>query len=185
MFRTTIAAVAALFIASSAQASDLLSTKLYIETQIGTTVKPDSGRDNSSIMGLSVGKDVGEVRVDLSTIRHSSGDNTTLGEVEVDSLVGGAYYDINTYDIGTYSKFTPFVGVNAGYGWADGAGVVSANDSGIVYGASLGVGYKVTDTIDLVTSYQYLTSNTITVTNSSGNEDWDSQAVTAGVRFRF
>ena len=62
---------------------------------------------------------------------------------------------------------------------------MSANDSGIVYGASLGVGYKVTDTIDLVTSYQYLTSNTITVTNSSGNEDWDSQAVTAGVRFRF
>ena len=180
MFRTIIAAVAALFIASSAQASDLLSTKLYIETQIGTTVKPDSGRDNSSIMGLSVGKDVGEVRVDLSTIRHSSGDNTTLGEVEVDSLVGGAYYNINTN-----SKFTPFVGVNAGYGWADGAGVVSANDSGIVYGASLGVGYKVTDTIDLVTSYQYLTSNTITVTNSSGNEDWDSQAVTAGVRFRF
>ena len=180
MFRTTIAAVAALFIASSAQASDLLSTKLYIETQIGTTVKPDSGRDNSSIMGLSVGKDVGEVRVDLSTIRHSSGDATSLGEVEVDSLLAGVYYDI-----GTYSKFTPFVGVNAGYGWADGAGVVSANDSGIVYGASLGVGYKVTDTIDLVTSYQYLTSNTITVTNSSGNEDWDSQAVTAGVRFRF
>tara|TARA_R110002074_G_scaffold53618_4_gene134430 strand:+ start:3641 stop:4177 length:537 start_codon:yes stop_codon:yes gene_type:complete len=178
MFRTIFAAVAAFFIASTAHA-DQANTQ-YIETQIGSTVRADSGRDNSGVVGITVGKDLGDIRVSLAGVRNSSGDATTLGEVELDALVGGAYYDINTN-----SKFTPFVGVNAGYGWADGAGVVSANDSGIVYGASLGVGYKVTDTIDLVTSYQYLTSNTITVTNSSGNEDWDSQAVTAGVRFRF
>jgi len=180
MFRTTIAAVAALFIASSAQASDLLSTKLYIETQIGTTVKPDSGRDNSSIMGLSVGKDVGEVRVDLSAIRHSSGDNTTLGEVEVDSLVGGAYYDINLN-----RKFTPFVGFNAGYGWADGAGVNTVDEQGLVYGVTAGVSYNVSQAIDLISRYQYLTSNQIEVANQSGTDDWDSQALTAGVRYNF
>jgi len=179
MFRTIFAAVAAFFIASTAHA-DQANTQ-YIETQIGSTVRADDGRDNSGVVGITVGKDLGDVRVSLAGVRNSSGDATALGEVELDALVGGAYYDINVNS----GKYTPFVGVNAGYGWADGAGVVSANDSGIVYGASFGLGYKVTDKVDLVTTYQYLTSNTITVTNSSGNEDWDSQAVTAGVRFRF
>ena len=53
MFRTTIAALAVIFIASSAQASD---KNLYLETQVGTTVKADDGRDNSNIMGLAIGK---------------------------------------------------------------------------------------------------------------------------------
>ena len=154
MFRTTIAAIAALFIASTAHAED--AKNYYIEGQFGSTVNADDGRDNSS------------------------GDDTTLGEVEVDSLLAGAYYDINTN-----SKFTPFVGINAGYAWADGAGVSTTDDSGIVYGATAGVGYAVADNIDLVARYQYLTSDDITVTNLSGTDNWDTQAITAGLRFKF
>ena len=178
MFRTTIAAIAVLFIASTAHAED--AKNYYIESQFGSTFSADAGRDNSGVLGVAIGKDLGKVRVDLAGVRNSSGDDTTLGEVEVDSLLAGAYYDINTN-----SKFTPFVGINAGYAWADGAGVSTTDDSGIVYGATAGVVYAVSDTVELVTRYQYLTSSAITVTNSSGNDDWDSQAITAGVRFKF
>jgi opacity protein-like surface antigen len=178
MFRTTIAAIAVLFIASTAHAED--AKNYYIEGQFGSTVNADDGRDNSSVMGFALGKDFGKVRVDLAGVRNSSGDNTSLGEVEVDSLVTGVYYDINTN-----SKFTPFVGINLGYGWADGTGVSTVDDAGFVYGASAGVGYAVADNIDLVARYQYLTSDDITVTNLSGTDNWDTQAITAGLRFKF
>ena len=179
MFRTTIAALAVIFIASSAQASD---KNLYLETQIGTTVKADDGRDNSNIMGLAIGKYLPgrPVRVELAGVHATSGDDTPLGEVEVDSLLAGVYYDI-----GTYSKFTPFVGLNAGYGWADGLGVSSVDEQGLIYGAGVGVSYAASSNIDLITRYQYLTSSAISVTNDSGLDDWDSQAFTVGVRIGF
>ena len=178
MFRTTIAAIAVLFIASTAHAEN--AKNYYIESQFGSTFSADAGRDNSGVLGVAIGKDLGKVRVELAGVRNSSGDDTTLGEVEVDSLLAGAYYDINTN-----SKFTPFVGINAGYAWADGAGVSTTDDSGIVYGASAGVGYAVADNIDLIARYQYLTSDDITVTNLSGTDKWDTQAITAGLRFKF
>jgi opacity protein-like surface antigen len=177
MFRTIIAAIAVIFIASSAHAD---GKNFYVESQIGSTVRADNGRDDSGVMGLAVGKDLGHVRVDLSAIRHSSGDATSLGEVEVDSLLAGVYYDI-----GTYSKFTPFVGLNAGYGWADGLGVSSVDEQGLIYGAGVGVSYAASSNIDLITRYQYLTSSAISVTNDSGLDDWDSQAFTVGVRIGF
>ena len=177
MFRTIIAAIAVIFIASSAHAD---SKNFYVESQIGSTVRADSGRDDSGDMGLTVGKDLGHVRVDLAAIRHSRGDATLLGEVEVDSLLAGVYYDI-----GTYSKFTPFVGLNAGYGWADGLGVSSVDEQGLIYGAGIGVSYAASSNIDLITRYQYLTSSAISVTNDSGLDDWDSQAFTVGVRVGF
>ena len=179
MIRTIIAAFAVIFIASSAQAG---SENFYIESQFGSTIGSDSGRDDSSVMGLAIGKSLPgrPIRVDLAAFRHASGDNTSLGEVEVDSLLAGAYYDINFG-----SKFIPFVGVNAGYGWADGLGVNSTDEQGIVYGVTAGVGYAVSDKIDLVTRYQYLTSSAISVANASGLDDWDSQALTVGIRYNF
>ena len=179
MFRTIIAALAVIFIASSAQASD---KNFYLETQVGTTVKADDGRDNSNIMGLAIGKYLPgrPIRVELAGVHASSGDDTPLGEVEVNSLLGGAYYDFNTGN-----KFTPFAGAHAGYGWADGLGVSESKDSGLVYGVSAGVSYALIDTIDFTAQYQMLTSNSIDVTNASGVEDWDSQAITVGVRYGF
>lgn len=179
MFRTIIAALAVIFIASSAQASD---KNFYLETQVGTTVKADDGRDNSNIMGLAIGKYLPgrPIRVELAGVHASSGDDTPLGEVEVNSLLGGAYYDFNTGN-----KFTPFAGAHAGYGWADGLGVSESKDSGLVYGVSAGVSYALIDTIDFTAQYQMLTSGSIAVTNASGLEDWDSQSITVGVRYGF
>jgi opacity protein-like surface antigen len=178
MFRTTIAAIAVLFIASTAHAEN--AKNYYIESQFGSTFSADAGRDNSGVLGVAIGKDLGKVRVDLAGVRNSSGDDTALGEVEVDSLLAGVYYDI-----GTYSKFTPFVGLNAGYGWADGLGVSSVDEQGLIYGAGVGVSYAASSNIDLITRYQYLTSSAISVTNDSGLDDWDSQAFTVGVRVGF
>ena len=70
MFRTTIAAIAVLFIASTAHAED--AKNYYIEGQFGSTVNADDGRDNSSVMGLALGKDLGKVRVDLAGVDRKS-----------------------------------------------------------------------------------------------------------------
>jgi len=180
MIRIITMALAAMLFTSAASAVEL--GPLYIEGNIGATVDAQNDRDSDVVLAAKIGRKVfnNNIRADfglnLTEYNGSSGE----GDVEVYTALGGVYYDFNNK-----TKFTPFAGVNLGYGWADGSGSDSSDDSGMVYGATFGVAYELYESVDILGGYQYLTSSDIEVSDGKGTDEWASSAVTAGVRFKF
>ncbi len=143
----------------------------YATINLGSTVLTDSGNSNDSVYNLNYGQYLAEdVRSEIGL------DRTNVDNGDMTTVLGGVYKDFNND-----TDFTPFVGLNVGYGLSDGTAFGNNNDDGLVYGVSGGSSYAVNETVDLVGQARYLRSDFIT----QGTNDYDSYALTMGARIKF
>lgn len=166
-FLSTLTAIA--LFATVAQAGELKGTS-YATINFGSTVLTDDGYSNDSVYNLNYGQYLdSDVRSEIGL------DRTNIDNGYVTTVLGGVYKDFSND-----TDFTPFVGLNIGYGLSDGTAFRN-NDDGLVYGVSGGSSYAVNETLDLVGQYRYLRSDYIT----QGVNDYDSHALTIGARIKF
>lgn len=88
------------------------------------------------------------------------------------AVLGNIYYDWKND-----SPITPYVGVGAGYGWVNRAGI-GVNDSGVALGLNAGVSLDMTSNLALDVGYHF---RDIMITGDDAAE----HSVTAGLRFKF
>lgn len=75
--------------------------------------------------------------------------------------------------------FTPYLGVGAGYGWADYSGAASpANDSGFAWAAMGGVAFNMSQNITLDVGYRYREIDV-------AGPNYADHSVTGGIRWHF
>ncbi|MEX2649951.1 MAG: outer membrane beta-barrel protein [Alphaproteobacteria bacterium] len=119
---------------------------------------------------------------DISGVAGGGGDTDTINAM-VNAL----------YGFDTESDFTPYVG--AGVGWLRhgfdnvtpiGGGFIDDDDGGFAYQGIAGLGYALTETIELFIDYRYLRSEDLDMTTSTGvsvDVEYDAHTVLAGLRF--
>lgn len=88
------------------------------------------------------------------------------------AVMGNVYYDWKNE-----SPITPYVGVGAGYGWVNRAGL-GLSDQGVALGATVGASLDMTSNLALDVGYHFRD------TMISG-DDAIEHSVTAGLRFKF
>lgn len=88
------------------------------------------------------------------------------------AVMGNIYYDWKND-----SPITPYIGVGAGYGWVNRAGL-GVNDSGVALAATVGASLDMTSNIALDVGYHF---RDIMITGDDATE----HSVTAGLRFKF
>ncbi len=110
-------------------------------------------------------------------------------ELENNSIMLNAYYDINT---GT--KFTPYIGVGIGMArlkatYSDNTGAnISKHKNNVVWQLGAGISYTLTDNTALDLGYRYTDSGDVTLHDQEGNKaKFDSQAheILLGIRYTF
>ena len=174
----TIAAVAAIAFAGAASAAPA-PTGYYVQAGVGTNYQ--SNRDTGIAYSAAVGKDFGLVRAEAEFIGTQGSDSNKFGNLA--SNLG----NVNVYvQPTTVLGATPFVGGGIGYGQMYRRGVVSTNNNGIVFNASTGFSYPLTEKMTLVTQYRYFLANDTKYTKNAHTVDnYNSSVTTVGVRYAF
>ncbi|MDE2444662.1 MAG: porin family protein [Alphaproteobacteria bacterium] len=103
------------------------------------------------------------------TSNYNVAPGATLSTADV---MGNVYFDWKND-----SPITPYVGVGAGYGWVNRAGI-GVNDQGVAIGATAGVSMDMTNNLALDVGYHF---KDIMI----AGDDAVDHSVTAGLRFKF
>jgi outer membrane protein OmpA-like peptidoglycan-associated protein len=118
---------------------------------------------------------------DLSGVAGGTGDSDALN-----AMINGLY------DFHNSSDFTPYVG--AGIGWLNlnldgvtpvGGATLDDSDDVLAYQGIVGIGYSLTEQIDLFVDYRYLGTEDASMRTSAGvnvDVEYDSHTVLAGLR---
>lgn len=166
-------------------------TGWYVRGELGTSfegqldsdiaIDLDEGFTTSLAFGREIADGIraeGELfYLDSDVEVSSGGDASSLG------AFANLYYDFNRD--GTVQ---PFLGVGAGYAQVDlNDGIIDDDDAGLAYQAKVGAGYKISDQMMAEMVYRYLVVTDLEYgTGNSGLEgDFDSQALTVGLRYKF
>ena len=88
------------------------------------------------------------------------------------AVMGNVYFDWKND-----SPITPYVGVGAGYGWVNRAGI-GVNDQGVALGATVGASLDMTSNLALDVGYHFRDT-------MIAGDDAIEHTVTAGLRFKF
>jgi opacity protein-like surface antigen len=155
-------------------AADPAMMGLYLRADAGWSFLEWGGGndDDNFVLGGGLGYRWSDnVRMDATM--DWSGDYTIgVGqEISTAVLLGNVYYDF-----ANSSMFTPYVGVGAGYGWVEGAGV--PDDDGFAFGAAAGFAVNLTDNIAVDTGYRF---RDVMISGS----DTQEHQLTTGLRFSF
>lgn len=178
-----IAAAAAVYAGSAAQAADLGDTVpadtyqamgFYLRADAGWSFLEWAGGNDDS--GFAVGGGAGyrisdAIRTDLRVDYGGQYRVAPGADMSVTTVLGNLYFDIPT---GT--AFTPYLGAGAGYGWGT---IDNAKDKdGMAFALMAGVGVDLSDSVSLDVGYRFREIM------SSGSNPMEHQ-VLAGLRFEF
>ncbi|MBK8769227.1 MAG: porin family protein [Rhizobiales bacterium] len=170
-------------VAVSAQAADLDPPPAADPAMMGVYLRADAGwsflqwsggaDDSAFVAGGGVGYRFSDnVRADVTADWSGNYKVAPGAELSTTTVLGNVYYDF-----ANDSMFTPYVGVGAGYGWANGSGG-AVDDSGLALGAAAGVSVDLTNNLAIDAGYRF---RDIMI---SGSDTKEHQA-TVGLRFSF
>lgn len=154
-----LSAIVSFGLSHSATAADLFSNDLsatgvgswYLRGDVGWSFLDWSGGsdDDAITFGAGVGYQYNTyLRTDLRI--DYSGGYSVGGGAELDALTALANFYL---DVPVSEQLTPYVGVGAGYGWADVD--PGSDDSGFSYALMAGAGFDMTRTLMLDVGYRY------------------------------
>ena len=153
-----------------------------VEVDVPTwSYNPDIEFDAGVGFDLGLGYDFGNIRLEATWDRLTSGGATVVGlNIDSDTTVDGYLASIY-YDLENSSKWTPFIGGSLGTVNAD---VEGEDASSFYYGVQGGVSYEVSDQLDIFGKVSYLRANDL---DYDVLEDINVGAISArlGVRFKF
>lgn len=144
--------------------------------------------------GLEIGAKLNQFRVGFEgyyndTMKDKLGDILPV-EGKTKGVFLNAYYDIPLPDL---KQIKPYIGGGIGYSWlkatADasewGLGKSSVKDKDWGWNIGLGVGYAITNNVDLTLGYRYENLGTIKDFEDESKTDFRNHKVSVGVRYTF
>jgi opacity protein-like surface antigen len=182
------AATSAVVLGGTAEAQD---SGWYVRGELGSTFEGQLDAnssvdfDDGLMVGIAIGRDYlfgmraeGELLYTDNDIKGSAnGDASALG------VFANLYYDFNRG-----GRIQPFLGAGIGMMKVDfDDGVIDDDATEFAYQAKAGVAYKINDrlTADLVYRYLQVTDLEFGTGSSKIEGDYDTQAVTVGLRYKF
>jgi opacity protein-like surface antigen len=171
-----IAALAALSVA--AVAAPALAATDYVQAQAGVGFQ--ANRDNGEAYSVAVGHDFGTVRAEAEVVALRGLNDPKLGDTQSNLANINVYVEpVTVYGV------TPFVGAGVGYGSLFDRGV-KGDRNGVVFNASAGATYPLTDKLTLVGTARYFIANDVDYVKTRGTLDnYKASALTVGLRYNF
>lgn len=207
----SLAALAAL---SALFCSPAFADGLYLEANIGQSFATEADVSGAPldgqaefkdavVYGGAIGYQLHNARTELNvSYRKTDLDDLTVqgvrfdgaGNVQILTALINAYYD---FDLG--GGFRPYVGAGIGTVWAeidsddDAPLIVNDNVAALVWSVMAGIGFAVSNHVDLVAGYRYLQTSELNYDASlrgvagigSLESEFAAHEVVAGIRYRF
>ncbi len=172
----TLAAVAAMAVASSAVAGPL--DGFYAQGTVGGQFQDQ--RNDGVAYSAALGKDFGNIRAEVEYTGSRGANSGKVGDVASNLVSVNAYIEPITV-LGA----TPYVGAGVGYGQLYHGGVVG-DRSGVVFNGTAGVSYPLTEKLTVLGQYRYSIAKDVEVLKAGGKaEAYRASTASVGLRYAF